>query len=314
MKTYLKSNNSAKLFFVKLLIFLLLGWGIDRACGMILSRISHNTGGNYRDYIINTAEGDCFVLGASTANHHYDPSVLADSLKMKVYNAGWDGEGIFHYYTLLNAICERIHPNLVILDLSPDALFYDAKYYDRLSYFNFWYDQDTTFRSVVHLKSKYEIFKMYSHLYRYNSNIDKVLFAFITGKQQDHDRFPYGYKPLACLKSPIVFDDYRPTNTSIDPFLVEYLERIIKKCKEENINLVVTMSPQYYLNRGEKSESHSLLLQICKEHHVPVIDNSRSAYFLDHSAYFIDNVHLCQEGAEVYTKLFLKELRDYKIQ
>lgn len=37
-------------------------------------------------------KADVLVLGPSTANHHYDTRLLRDSLRMSVYNAGFDGK------------------------------------------------------------------------------------------------------------------------------------------------------------------------------------------------------------------------------
>ena len=60
---------------------------------------------------------DILIMGSSRAHHHYVPELVADSLGATVYNAGQDGNGIVLHYGVLQMVCQRYHPKMIVYDV-----------------------------------------------------------------------------------------------------------------------------------------------------------------------------------------------------
>lgn len=294
-----------KVFCLKLILFFLILVGVDLSIGLLIEKTFHSAKSDFafRNYIMEEAIGDCFVLGASTACHHYDPLIISDSLGFKTYVPAWSGEGILHYYASFHAICERQTPQLIICDLGPSVFFYDSKYYELLSRLTPWYDKDSTIKSIVNLKSKYEYLKLYSYLYRYNSSVDRIVLSLF---QNVCDRT--GYSGLPCSPFPLKMEHKGGEVNRVDSVLVSVFMRLINESKEKGIKLVIGISPRYTDDSILESESYKLIKDICRETGTPLIDNLQNKYFLMHPEMFKDCAHLCQEGAGIYTRLFVTEL------
>lgn len=269
----------------------------------ILYRVMDESSYKQRDYIIKDVKADCLILGPSTANHHYNPDIISDSLGMSAYNAGKDGEGFLHQYLLFHAITKRQPPKLVILDLDRSSLYYEPKNYDRLSLMNPWYDQDTVFSSVINLRGKYEHLKMKSSIYRNNSTLHKVLEPIFPV-----DRPSNGYIPIDCQPHVEIKLEERKLNKElrIDTVIVSYLQRMMQECKALGIQMVVAISPSFIIWKGS-DPSYDKLINICKSNNVAFIDNGQ--LFYEHPEYFKDCFHLCKNGAEEYTKYFCKYIK-----
>ena len=67
-------------------------------------------------YAIEKTNADILIFGSSRANHHYVPAIFEDSLKMKFYNTGRDGNGIFFQLAVLKSILKRYTPKIIIFD------------------------------------------------------------------------------------------------------------------------------------------------------------------------------------------------------
>ena len=64
-------------------------------------------GGRGRDnYICDKSVDDILIFGSSRAVHHYNSSMIEDSLGMSCYNCGDDGNGIILSYGRLSMISQ----------------------------------------------------------------------------------------------------------------------------------------------------------------------------------------------------------------
>ena len=73
------------------------------------------------------------------------------------------------------------------------------------------------------------------------------------------------------------------------------------------VKMIVVESPKYRITGGE-SLSADLMKSLCEEYGVRFIDNSQIPFFLEHPELFNDITHLNDDGAKVYTEMFLEEI------
>jgi len=98
----------------RFLLLVILMVVLDYSVGYFLKKtyFSQKSGVDYRTtYAINGVRSDILILGSSRATHHYNPSIIEDSLKMSAFNGGRDGCSIFYYCDRIsNGICSEENP------------------------------------------------------------------------------------------------------------------------------------------------------------------------------------------------------------
>lgn len=313
MVEYLKKifrSGHGNNFLIKTLMFLVLLICLDLIVGHLLSFLyfKQNSGYLFRTtYTIEKTTDEILVFGSSKAAHHYKPSLLEKELKMSCYNSGRDGSSIYFHYALLRAVLERYKPEMVILDIRPAEFQKDVESYDRLSSLLPYYKKHKEIRSIVELKSPYEKLKILSSIYPFNSLMFSI-FKGIIGSRHNNDSENKGYVPLwntSKKSSPAKGDSQK---YSIDRGKTRVFERFIKDCLDKNINLVVVNSPSFL---SYKTGDQSIIIadSISSKHSVKFIDYSNDSLFLNTPLFFSDNMHLNDDGASVFTKLFIKRIR-----
>ena len=120
-----------------------------------------------------------------------------------------------------------------------------------------------------------------------------------------------GYSPLYKVL------DYEPEvkkdkkEPVLDDIKLKYVKQFIELCQEHNIKLIFAASPRY---KTETDDNYNdPIKNICKEENIEFIDYFSTEYFDSHREYFQDAGHLNDTGAKIYTKLFIKELRNRSI-
>lgn len=297
-----------KRFVSKVLLFFLLVAVVDKAGGVLinwLSNHSNNSEASHHRYVTQGTEEDILIFGSSRALHHYNPSIIKDSLNMGCYNCGEDGNGIIYFYGLWQLIKSRYTPKVIIYDVFP---LYDI------------YKGEDNHRYLGNLKGDYykpgipevfdavdanEKYKMLSSLYRWNSDFLQVFLSFIKrGNIYNND----GYLPLFGEINPIKIKEKKKVSYEVqDPIKIELLERFISQVKDST-DLVFVVSPSWY---GISHETLSPIRDICKRENIKLIDFSQDSNYVRNNEYFRDGSHLNDKGADKFTKELAKELIKY---
>ena len=117
---------------------------------------------------------DVLIFGSSRARHHYDTPFMSDSLRIDVYNAGYDGNGVILSYGLLKMILERYRPELIICDVEPVFDIYkyapdnnNKRYLGLLKP----YFRDKNIELILRDVSLEDWYKVHSGMMRYNTSI-----------------------------------------------------------------------------------------------------------------------------------------------
>ncbi|NLE06585.1 MAG: hypothetical protein GX638_17510 [Crenarchaeota archaeon] len=293
-----------KKLLIDLMIVLLMLIGFDISIAKIgdylLEHVEDTSFYGEIKYAITELSPEILILGASNAKSHYVPKIFMDSLHMATYNAGSDGKNILYHSCILNAVIQRNHPKLVVLELGKDE--FESDFYDRLSVLNPFYSYDSLIRETVNLKSKTEWMKMKSYLYRYNSRIITLLYnCYKKGENKDA-----GYRALPYGGDLPVLDTIK-IEGEVDRQSVDRFNYVLNISKKNNIPIIVAVSP-YYGIIDKETKSMKIMKSLCKQNNIPFLNNIQSAYFLQHPEYFRDVNHLNHKGAEIYTKMIIKDI------
>ena len=127
--------NQKKYF--RAFVFILIIVSLDQVSGTILRRLyfSQKNGQNYAlTFVFSNCSSPVIVFGNSRAQHHYDPSILANSLGMRCFNAGQDGgHSILLAYAQIQVLLNRYLPKIIILEFDPLSIESRPEDYAKLS-------------------------------------------------------------------------------------------------------------------------------------------------------------------------------------
>lgn len=295
-----------KKFIVRILIFFAVVAVIDVAFGYACRYLnSHAKGGDTRNhyYIVKECDKDILIFGSSRAIHHYDPKIIEDSLGMSCYNCGVDGNGIVYLYSRLLMMTERYTPKMIIYDIQPG---FDISVGDNSKYLRWqkrFYDTPGV-GEVFDLVSPTEKWKMKSKLYQYNETFVQILMDNFHPMQELSNG---GFKPRKAnmsympeVKEPEQIKDW-------DPVKKECMIRLVCLCKEKDIRLVFSFSPSY---GGVRPSCIDLVSQFANEYKVPIVNHFSDSSISMHTDYFYDSVHMNADGADLFTTMFVKDIKE----
>ena len=277
---------------------------IDVLYGFAMEKLSGNRYVSSIDHI-REAHEDIAIIGSSRANHHYDPQLLSDSLNLTAYNYGIEGLNIFADKAVLSMLINQSEkkPQMVILDLSEsdicDVQGWNTEHLSLLYPYADVSAVDSLFADVIDPREYFLV--RYSKLYRHNSNI----LDYLKPKRAKGQRHENGFTPLEGTWSgePSV-----PTSSyDVSPQKLDYLERCIKLCADNDVLLVLSTSPNY--NRLPKERNWIMAIEkVAHEHHLTYLYHEQDAEFLSHPDWFNEPYHLNAEGAEIFTRKIIPEL------
>lgn len=298
-------------FILKGICFILLFVALDVMGGKAFSllhryAIAHSPYGFLTEYAMEKVNTDVVIIGASTANHHYVPALLADSLQMSVRNCGKDGCGFLHQCCMIDGILKRYSPRIIIWDIIPSYLSHPSlAELDRLSDFNSYYDKNEYCRKVVDLRTPEEKFKMLSHLYRYNSRILPLIYKGVFAYNYPAD----GYLPLPDegYKYPSLIVEKE--RDEFNEMQFERLVTIIDECKQKDVRLVLSLSPRFVKSDYLQKKVYEKWCEVSEKKGIPLIDFYNDPFFLNDSTLSKDNAHLNDKGARLFTEMWIQEYK-----
>ena len=288
----------AILFIITAICDILFGKGMDYVVNHI------EVGGQGRDnYICNTAEEDILIFGSSRAVHHYNSSMLEDSLGLTCYNCGDDGNGIILSYGRLLMAKERHQPKIIIQDV---ATGFDIDKNDNNKYLGWLkarYDREGI-AEIFDMVNPEEQYKMLSQMYRYNSKYLQNLFVYATGIS--FNTGIKGFRPITGEMDTMKIRKTPQTQIEeIDSVKLEFVKKFIAAA--DNSQLYFVVSPVWY---GKNSDETAPIREICQQENIPFIDFSNDPKYVHNNQYFKDGTHLNARGADEFTKDLIKILKE----
>ncbi len=255
-------------------------------------------------YLVSEVHEDVVFMGTSRCNSHYVPSIISDSLGMSVYNGGIDAsDNIYSHYIMLNHILAKHKPKLLCLEVQrTDCTKQLSNPFNCITFFAPYIGRNEQADSVFRLAGTYWQYNL-SHLYRYNAKAVSNIAGLAINRHVGGDN---GYIPNPKpSKYPSVLS-YSRTKNGIDSMKVDYMQRFISLCKQNNVKLVFAVSPLY---RKVDADYYDILKAIAKNNDIPFFDYHTKGLFLDHPEYFRDPDHLWDKGARLYSEIFVSDLK-----
>lgn len=289
--------------FIKFItIFILVDFGLGYAAKQIY--FGQKTGKQARiTYSIDEASSDIVIFGSSHANRHYVPEIFEKELNKTCYNAGVQGQGILFHTALQKIVLKRTKPELIILNIDYNWLDENKNAYDRLSDLHpYYWEHREIIKPTISLNSKFVDIKLLFKAYQNNSTLVHALRYFIS-PQKDFN----GYLPLSGKIKKIEQsnnDTIQVINQekAIDPKFILAYKSFIKTAKDNNIELVIVVSP--FLENRDLSKNKSMIemKSIAETEDILLINLFKDPQFINQPYLFNDKSHLNHEGASLFSK------------
>ncbi len=296
-----------KKFLYSLFVIFILWFAIDRIGGAAMQWVVWHTNEHFSKKvckIVSNVDADILLLGTSRCENHYVPSIISDSTGMSVYNAGISGSGCIHFqYVTLSHILRYHTPKVVVLDTG-ESEFAESDY--KLSMLNFYAPHigrcaaaDSIFQWAGILNRN-----RFSHLYRYHSLSNVAIARLFLPENTREDE---GYTPID--QPPSYPDDPGDVQQQLpcDEQKIATFRRFIHLCRQQHIQLVLSISPSYSLI---SPLYYNALRVIADEEQIPLLDYDTPGLYTDHPEYFYDNAHLWEKGARLFSQRFAHDLKN----
>ena len=154
------------------------------------------------NYRMMRMETDVVIIGASRASHHYNTTMLSDSIRQftgndySIYNAGIDGKYVNLSCLAIECILDRYSPKMIVLDCGSTELCHERGKPMKLNYMNFsapYYHKTKTAKRYFDEMSCKESICVKSNLFCYgNGKILRYANSVMSGGTRIND----GYDPL----------------------------------------------------------------------------------------------------------------------
>lgn len=278
----------------------------DRAFGLGLKWLyaQSNATDEYKiNYSNETTRDSVLFFGSSRCLHHYVPAIFEKELGKSCFNAAdWGIKNIYYHYGLLGNILTRYTPQTIIFEIHPcDWLKTPFSGTERAASLAPYCGMSDASDEMLKLSGKYWPCQL-SWTYRYTGSLPNLL----TGKLGSMDRSLKGWKPMDGIMDTtgVKAEEYP---FPIDIERVKLLERFINECQQHHIRLIMVESPMYICS---KQDVFKFPRDLASKHHIKFIDHYRDSNFVGHLELFYDFGHLNRKGAELFSEILSKELRE----
>ncbi|MDB5119509.1 MAG: hypothetical protein JWN56_727 [Sphingobacteriales bacterium] len=298
-------------FLIKLFIVTVITLIADRVLALIVGHF-YKTTTTADEYKLNQVtyklKAPVIFMGSSRCHHHYVPSIISDTLKTDVYNAGlWGMRNIYFQYSLLSNIVENYTPKTIILEIHPiDYLHTPFSDIETMGVLTPFIGYSSGCDEVLKKAKLYNKTSL-SHLYRYNSLFPNIIAGNIAQRSNPADK---GLKPLIGQLD-IKSGDIKPEKFPypVDEEKLRYLQLFVNVCKQKKIQLIFIFSPMYAVEK--RSSLFIIPNKIALKNNIPFINHYYLEGITGHAEYFFDYGHLNSEGAKKYSSIVASELKQY---
>ncbi|HIU48907.1 MAG TPA: hypothetical protein IAB04_06050 [Candidatus Avimonoglobus intestinipullorum] len=256
-------------------------------------------------------EYDVLFFGSSNTYCSFNPLVLWEEKQVKSYVFATQNQPIWATYHYMKDAFKTQKPKVAVLDVL--MMTKHTEYYDDGVNYSFADDMPFSWNKIqlalVSAQGK-GAFDLLFNFTKYHSRWNELKeedYTFRRGEQRDYLK---GY----VLLPDVYPDGIRPDVTEVTATAelldknVEYLEKIIRLCEEEQVELLLVKAPN---NKTTAQEAHYREVeQLAREHGVPYVDynNYYEEIGLDLKTDFYDKSHLNYRGAEKFTRFFAASL------
>ena len=303
------NTNTLKSFFLKLFVFIIVVFILDRLSGATLKNyyFKQQAGDDYlTTYAIDKTTADLLIFGSSRAANNFNPGIFETQIGVSCFNAGRYGAPVFYHYAVLQCVLKRYKPKTILLSFDAGSFNKNQESYDRMAPLLPYYNDHPEIRNIVDLKSPFEKLKLLSSTYPYNS----LLLPIISGNTaygKGKPTYLNGYIPIVdTFTGEMETIDYTK-KIALDSKKIAVYKAFIQDCKKVKIPLYI-VCPPYLINSIGTDASIIEAKKIAAESNTDFFDYSRDQYFTSNPQLFADFRHLNESGVEVFCNSLIKKL------
>ncbi|MBQ0147880.1 MAG: hypothetical protein KBS93_05420 [Flavobacteriaceae bacterium] len=256
---------------------------------------------------------DLAVFGSSRAMIHINPQILEDSLHMKTHNLGLNGSKFkMQYYRFLKYLDNNPHPKTIVWNLDTFSFSHIDEVFQPNQYvpFMLW-----NYKLYTYLK-EYENADWKDYLIPFYRYEDQKYWQDEIKKAEKETVDKNGYFRQKGFKSynrkwNVNWATLKAKDAEFDADVYPLIENLIKRCQQENIQLIFTIAPEFYkgqdymLNRNEIVERYKKTL---KQYDLPLLDYSKDSISYQQK-WFYNTTHLNDKGADEFTRKLARDLQ-----
>lgn len=302
-----------KTLFVKLFLFGLLLFIIDKPIGMLINKLNKAKDLDTRlDFILNgKINHDIVIIGSSRAVNGIQPSYIIEKTNQSCYNLGFSGSNILFHKTVFDLLIEYNKPKKVLLILDDEFSFtnHNNTIY-RKDKLESHLENDKVLSIYCEQSSKNYISSKISWTYRENQSLFDAMEYIFKGKDKadiTNNINEHGFIPLSDTISFVDVEDEKSKlvpydeNLELQPF-VESFENFLSKAETNNIELYVIRMPSY---KNHTTGFNERIMEIIGKRNFTYLDYSDLVLNV---SYFYDNGHLNNKGAKVFSKILAENI------
>ena len=302
MQTF-KMKRLLKTISLAFLILIMLLFVKNNYSFMLLNNASYGS-----TNIINKGEINNLFIGSSMFRQGIDIKTLEDN-KEDNYILSYNGNSPYlEYYELLNLLDNNVKINNLYVDMYVYVMYQEPKISDEKMLLEF------DFKQKKEILSK--IGNGFSLLYEtyVTSNNEFIITYPINSQIVNNTFYKGGSLLMPSGESSEVLDNSYVYDLSGDmnSIQVEYLIKLIKLAKDNNINVTFIETPKYATVKNNESylEAMEKYKDILDDLDVKYIVNSIEAnntysFLNDNPEYYFDNIHLSYKGRVAFTNVLL---------
>ena len=254
---------------------------------------------------------DAIFIGSSRTYYHINPKVVDSVLQIKSFNAGIDGADLLETNMILKCYLQSHRkPQYVIADLSTPAFdINEASILNPNMYFPYL-DNPVIFNTLKPYKRvgllKYLPFLQITET---DDHIKLGVLAGLIGKEEPLEPTYNGYLESGTDTIPLPFKvKYMTTDFPVREEGIGLMEELIRTCRENEIQLIVTYAPVYDLKDEKMNQAFFPTLKyMCDTSNTPFLNYRYLALNTDNRL-FRDELHLNKHGAEIYSRILAMDL------
>jgi hypothetical protein len=317
---------------MKVIAFILLFFVIENYIGQCvepLGRFNFNPQKRWVDFYEMEEDIDLFFLGASHAYRSFDPEIFDKRLNINSFNIGSSSQNPIDSYYILNEVLRYKKPKMVVLEVTwltmegNDYEYNSATYnYDfmkfstnKINYLFNGFELDQYIKANL-LSVRYH--ENYKDSKTVKENIEnKFINKIIPYKHEIMNEEYYKDKGFVASQKEVSyaklinenqFNDYRGFN--FNDRRLNYFKKIIKLCKENNIEIILVTAPipiESIRKVSDYEKIHNFISGIAKEDDVEYLDFNlvNRNYISFRNQCFKDDNHLNFKGAKIMSNLLV---------
>jgi hypothetical protein len=301
---------------VLLVVFIISDVFITRGLKRSVNRASGEYG-VWNDIYNGQVQSDMVVYGSSRAWVHFDPALLSEAFGTSCYNLGIDG----HNFSLQNFR----HRELLRFNKRPKVIIqsvdiFSFTRYDSLYNFEQFLPYMLFNSHMQEVTSGYGEYNFLDYLVpgiRYRGKKDLVKNAFKMPSDLGSMKRTNGYKGMEMTWNKDfenVKNDLTLYEVQTDSSILQEFDDFLRECKTHHTEVILVYSPEHIEGQqfvGNRAEMMQLFSKLANKYKFRFYDYSTDSICYQ-KKYFYNTQHLNKQGAELFTRTFINDLKKDK--